>query len=273
MLRSDCPQAVDAAKAVSTTTNLRVILVLIAVVLFAALLIIYFVLFRIPNLHQNDSLHPPNRGPYANESPARASISGIVTSVSDGDTFTMLDEQRRQHTIRLSGVDAPELSQDYGKLAKQELALLVHGKTVDLLGNKNDRYGRRIAKVVVDDTDVGLQQVINGLAWHYKKFQYEQTMVDREAYAAAEWAARKGRVGLWTMPDPTPPWDFRSGASADPQLENKLVGNKKNLIYHWKGCQGYAKVSPKNRVLFDHWEDAEFQGFQAAKNCSKPRPE
>jgi len=41
-------------------------------------------------------------------------ITGKVVGVSDGDTITALDEQKRQHKIRLDGIDAPESSHDCG---------------------------------------------------------------------------------------------------------------------------------------------------------------
>jgi endonuclease YncB( thermonuclease family) len=31
-----------------------------------------------------------------------------VVGVSDGDTITVLDRDKRQHKIRLAGIDAPE---------------------------------------------------------------------------------------------------------------------------------------------------------------------
>lgn len=41
-------------------------------------------------------------------------ISGKVVGVTDGDTVTVLDDAKRQHKIRLSGINAPEKSQAFG---------------------------------------------------------------------------------------------------------------------------------------------------------------
>jgi endonuclease YncB( thermonuclease family) len=41
-------------------------------------------------------------------------ITGKVVGVTDGDTVTVLDDAKRQHKIRLSGIDAPEKSQAFG---------------------------------------------------------------------------------------------------------------------------------------------------------------
>ncbi len=50
-------------------------------------------------------------------------IAGRVVGVADGDTITMLDVERRQHRIRLDGIDAPppESGQPFGRASKQHL--------------------------------------------------------------------------------------------------------------------------------------------------------
>ena len=75
--------------------------------------------------------------------------------------------------------------------------------------HKVDRYGREVGKVLHDGQDVCLAQVKKGLAWHYKAYEGEQSESDRNAYAAAEDAARAGKVGLWADARPVPPWDYR----------------------------------------------------------------
>jgi len=57
--------------------------------------------------------------------------------------------------------------------------------------------------------DVGLEQVIKGLAWHYKKYQGEQTVEDRETYGEAELEARGKELGLWKDNEPMAPWEWR----------------------------------------------------------------
>lgn len=137
-------------------------------------------------------------------------LSGQVIAVSDGDTIGILDAQRVTHRVRLAGIDAPELGQPFSQRSKQHLAGLVHGREVQVEWNKLDRYGRIVGKVVADDLDVCREMVAAGLAWHYKAYQHEQLMEDRKAYSAAEDAAREGHLGLWSEPQPMPPWDYRA---------------------------------------------------------------
>ncbi len=138
-----------------------------------------------------------------------ASLQGKVVSVADGDTVTVLDEQNKQHKIRLQGIDAPEKAQAFGQKSKQSLNQLVHSKQVVVEFDKKDKYDRIVGKVLLNGTDVCLEQIKLGMAWHYKQYASEQPKDDREIYAQAELQARAKSVGLWKDKQPTPPWEFR----------------------------------------------------------------
>ena len=87
-----------------------------------------------------------------------------VVGVSDGDTITVLDAQKTQHKIRLAGIDAPEKNQDFGHRSKEHLSDLVYGMTVSLPDTKIDKYGRTVSRVLVGNTDAGLEQIKSGMA-------------------------------------------------------------------------------------------------------------
>ena len=74
---------------------------------------------------------------------------------------------------------------------------------------KKDKYGRAVGKVVYNGTDVCLEQIKLGMAWHYKQYESEQSKEDREIYAQAELSARANAIGLWKDKQPSPPWEFR----------------------------------------------------------------
>lgn len=138
------------------------------------------------------------------------SLVGKVVSVADGDTITILDGDRTQHKIRLSGIDAPERSQAFGRLSREHLASLVAGEKVAVETAKTDRFGRSVGKVLLHGRDINLTMVAAGFAWHYKKYEMEQPAVERLSYANAEAQARESRAGLWRDPEPTAPWDWRT---------------------------------------------------------------
>lgn len=140
---------------------------------------------------------------------ANTVLEGRVVAVADGDTLTVLDAQQKQHKIRLLGIDAPEKAQPFGQKSKESLSLLAFQKQVQVRSSKKDRYGRTVGQVFVGNTDVCLEQVKLGMAWHYKAYQREQLPEDRVLYARAELQAREQRVGLWADPSPVEPSTFR----------------------------------------------------------------
>ena len=66
-----------------------------------------------------------------------------VTRVIDGDTF-----ETAMGSVRLAGVNAPELGSQKGQKAKRDLEGMIGGKTVsiEVVGYS---YGRRVAEVKI----------------------------------------------------------------------------------------------------------------------------
>ncbi len=137
-------------------------------------------------------------------------LLGHVVAVSDGDTITVIDDNKQRHVIRLMGIDAPEKAQAYGQKAKESLSDLVFNKEVSVTWFKRDRYGRTVGQVYVDDTDVCLEQIKRGLAWHYKDYEREQSVEDRSRYEIAEEQARNASIGLWRDKNPHAPKLYRA---------------------------------------------------------------
>ena len=75
-------------------------------------------------------------------------LSGKVVGVHDGDTITLLTAGRNQVKVRLEGIDAPELNQDFGNAAKKALSELVFGQKVVVHQKGLDRYKRTLGRGV-----------------------------------------------------------------------------------------------------------------------------
>lgn len=103
----------------------------------------------------------------------------------------------------------PEKSQPYGNRSKETLSKCAFGQNVEIDYKKVDRYKRKLGKVTVGAIDCNLNQIKLGVAWHYKKYQKEQTFVDRRIYAEAEKQAQSSRSGLWAAQEQMAPWEFR----------------------------------------------------------------
>jgi len=131
-----------------------------------------------------------------------AQLVGKVVSIADGDTFTLL-VQKTQYKIRLHGIDCPEKKQDYGEAARQFLDLMIAGDSVSVDELGKDRYGRTLGIVYVGNINVNEALLQKGLAWHYKNYD------KNPAWAQLEASARLARINIWSMPNPTPPWEWR----------------------------------------------------------------
>ena len=136
-------------------------------------------------------------------------LSGLVVGITDGDTITLLDSSNQQYKIRLSGIDAPEKKQAFGNVSKKFLSDLIYDKNVSVEYYKNDRYGRLVGKVLLNDLNVNLEQVKHGMAWHFAKYKKEQPFNDRLTYVQAQQEAQNNKIGLWLDPNPKEPWEFR----------------------------------------------------------------
>jgi endonuclease YncB( thermonuclease family) len=172
-------------------------------------------------------------------------VVGKIVGVHDGDTITLLDENKTQYKVRFNGIDAPELKQDFGNKAKESLSDLVFGKTVTLVYSKLDKYGRIVGNIYLDGKDINLEQIKAGFAWHYKKYQDEQTETDRKSYSEAEIKAKESKLGLWAMANPIPPSDWRSAKKAQQAIDRE---NRKYLVGEKGGCY-YLNSSGKKSYV------------------------
>lgn len=134
----------------------------------------------------------------------KLSWSGVVSHVSDGDTLWVRPSGGAEAVkIRIDGIDAPEICQAYGPEAQQALRRLSPHQAVQVRGRTRDSYGRLIAQVQVQQTDIGQRMVASGHAWAHSYRNY------KSAYGAQQNAAQKARLGLFAGPNPQNPRDFR----------------------------------------------------------------
>lgn len=133
-----------------------------------------------------------------------------VVSITDGDTFRGITEDKKEIRFRIHGIDAPELKQPFSQKSKQFLADLVYDKTVGIVvETKKDRYGRPVVWVYTPDgKDVSAEMIKAGMAWHYTDYS------DDGEYAQLEIEAQRNKRGLWSDPHPVRPSELRSNQRA-----------------------------------------------------------
>jgi len=129
--------------------------------------------------------------------------SGKVVAVHDGDTISVMHFGRAEK-VRLFGIDCPEHGQDFGAKAKEFTADFAFGKVAEILPVDRDEYGRVVAWVNVEGKSLNKELVRAGLAWWYRRYAEDNLeLMDLEV------EARKNKLGLWSQPNPVPPWKFR----------------------------------------------------------------
>jgi endonuclease YncB( thermonuclease family) len=116
-------------------------------------------------------------------------------TVIDGDTINIRGER-----IRLLGIDAPEVAQmcflpdsirwPCGRRASFALADFIGMRTVQCEKMDKDRWGRTVSKCTVQNVDLQMWMLENGLALAFRRYS--------KAYLPNEVRAQRQRRGLWS---------------------------------------------------------------------------
>lgn len=142
-------------------------------------------------------------------------LPGRVIRVIDGDSL-VLDVRGSHVGVELAGIDAPELNQPWGQNAAARLQHLLTGAFV-VVAVQEDGGARDLAGTIsFKGQDVAYGLVYDGLAWSTRRHDDEPTHTitpeprpPAHPYTAAEDMARLSARGLWSDPQPIPPWVWR----------------------------------------------------------------
>ena len=197
--------------------------------------------------------------------PALAVTLTGTARVVDGDTIEMSGQ-----TLRLIGIDAPELAQPCerdgkpwacGDWSRDALRTRLSGRDLSCSGTDQDRYGRWLVTCRLGGRDLGQVLVRDGVAFAYRRYS--------AIYVPDEAKAQQERRGLWEGSTETPE-DFRRSDSAVPQ-GCALKGNVSasgTRIYHAPGQKDYAatRIDPaKGERWFCSAAEAKQAGWRAAR--------
>jgi len=146
----------------------------------------------------------PSTSPFVSEASSSATFYS-VTRVVDGDTIK-ISIQGKEDTVRLLGVDTPELVdprkpvQCFAKEASEETKKLLTGASVSLevdpTQGERDKYGRLLAYVILPDgTNISEHLIRSGYAheYTYANNPHRYQMQFRQAQTEA----REKKRGLW----------------------------------------------------------------------------
>jgi endonuclease YncB( thermonuclease family) len=137
-----------------------------------------------------------------------------VEHVIDGNSI-ILSSSLSEKRVRLDSIDCPQDGQEWGEAAKAGLLELIGGKRVRLEALGSDRFEQTLGTLYVhNDADSGWMNVnetmlMLGHAWVRRACYKHLPEHRRERLNTLEKWARSRSVGLWSRPDPVPPWEWR----------------------------------------------------------------
>lgn len=196
------------------------------------------------------------------------SLTGTARVV-DGDTIEISGQ-----TLRLIGIDAPELAQPCqragkpwacGTWSRDALRARLKGRDLSCSGRDQDRYGRWLVTCRLGGQDLGQDLVRNGIAFAYRR--YSSLYIPDEALAEGE------SRGLWSGTTETPE-DYRHADTEidiDPGQGCALKGNVSSggtRIFHSPGQKDYAatRIDPaRGERWFCSADEARQAGWRAAR--------
>jgi len=129
-----------------------------------------------------------------------------VVHVTDGDTIIVTQRQPdnwvRREKVRLLQINTPEKGQPLYDEAREALKEMVKGGEVALEfaradEESRDGYGRLLATVFVEDTNLNVTLVRMGMSAYWTK--YGKSRKYDVAFRTAEEEARAARRGIWQL--------------------------------------------------------------------------
>lgn len=161
-----------------------------------------------------------SNAPVAKSLPPSTIRKMLILSCVDGDTCTARDNMGIISTLRLTGIDAPETfkskrcpGQAFAEDSTKLLQNLVVGKSLKVIINSSDRYGRYLATLIepAKGFSINEKMIELGAAFAYRR-PYQKQAQDRWA-ERVERIARKNKKGLWSLKQrPQAPWLYRKNA-------------------------------------------------------------
>lgn len=144
---------------------------------------------------------------WASPTMAGTDFVARVIMVHEGDRVTISHDGQKA-MIALQDIDCPDLKQPYGKQAKRATAAYLANREVVVRNLTRDRQGNMAAEIVLPNgRRIAHELVKEGLAWAQPGAVQDKALKDIEELA------RASKTGLWSDPNPIPPWKWKPATS------------------------------------------------------------
>ncbi len=181
-----------------------------------------------------------------------AQVFNSDVHVFDGDTIS-----RGGNRYRIEGIDAMESKQPFGKESREKLQEIIRkAEKLDIIERGEDKYGRKVAKLIADGKDVAIELLEGGYAIPYGGDQTE----DSAAYFAAGERANAGKLGVHGLDVATTnPASFRKFNNSRAEYEDARFRSAMSTL-----SARLEKVRPSGK---EHWE--RFGEFERARMAAE----
>ncbi len=128
-----------------------------------------------------------------------------VIEVLSGDTVVVNSIDDEQLTVRLAAIDAPEENQPFAEAAREILADFVGDEHILVLQTEIGQESDQIfGWIIKGELNINEYLVQRGYAW------YDFRQLEDQRVADLQNRARSKRLNVWSVPNPVPPWDWKS---------------------------------------------------------------
>ncbi len=126
-----------------------------------------------------------------------------IIEVIDGNTLKVSTIEDDTFTVKLKGVDAPELGQAFAQESLNYLQELVSSKNIFVEYSGKDRWGNRLVYVTAKNgKSINELMIKSGHGWVDRFFLNQTDLMELQE------TAKSKNSGLWDNEDPMEPWVY-----------------------------------------------------------------
>lgn len=190
-----------------------------------------------------------------NDTSCRIEESGICTKVVDGDTIYVEGVGK----VRFVGVNTPEKGVEGAQTSKYFTQKFCLNKRVglDIDDRKNeDRYGRKLAVVIVNGKNLNEMLLKEGLA--------EVMYIPPSEFVPYDWTNENTPSHTTQKTSST----SSSSSSVSSSSSGAYIGSANSNKFHYPSCKWGKKITDNNKIIFSSRNEAINMGYQPCKVCS-----
>jgi len=171
-------------------------------------------------------------------------LKGSVVEVLDGATIALVTANNSRFVICINQLETPEPGQPKAGIAEQHLKDLLLQKSVRVnFTSLSEDEGCLMGNVYLNEVNINLQMVRDGVAWANKGYHYPEGY---HIYEQAEQAARNENRGIWQDAAPMAPWEYRAQIYRTEVSRNDGVGLGSSSGVYGDGSTSNSSGSTSN---------------------------